>query len=620
MVKIRRAYEVLFLGLFLFFLLITDLRYLKGWPVSLFLEATPLVALATALTTHTLYRNLVWGLVVIAITMMLGRVWCNWMCPFGIMHHFFGWIGNRRNTKQMIEVNRYRKIYAIKYYILAAMLAMASLWMIPTALDSPGRIVRAYRESPAASAGFRVGPAVAGLFLVAGAVFALGKLYELAAARFKLRVVPDRARKGAMIGVGLALFLGLLVAGPSRVAGAVATGFGEAAEDHKGGSSTLQIGLLDPIALTVRSMTTSVLPTVHMASEGIYTEPREYWQAWIVGLIFFGFLVANWYIPRFFCRAICPLGALLGIFSRFALWRIDRDPVRCTDCDLCIKSCEGASDPHADLRKSECFVCLNCIEDCPHDALQFRFLPRKASEVTYPAVGRRQMLLAGAFGLLFFPMARLSGGVRKNFNRAVIRPPGSVAEDEFLRRCIKCDQCIRVCPTNVLQPALFEGGVEGLWTPIMISKMGWCELNCTLCSQVCPTGAIREISIAEKLGVGPFEAKGPIKTGTAFYNQGRCLPWAMDTSCVVCEEVCPVSPKAIFTRNVDVTDRWGATLQLKRPFIDPVKCIGCGICEHECPVKDDPAVYVTAIGETRDKSRSLLLTLVEDEAQDLVSV
>ncbi len=94
MVKIRRAYEGLFLGLFLFFLLITDLRYLKGWPVSLFLEATPLVAVTTALTTHTIYRNLVWGLVVIAVTMMLGRVWCNWMCPFGILHHIFGYIGN----------------------------------------------------------------------------------------------------------------------------------------------------------------------------------------------------------------------------------------------------------------------------------------------------------------------------------------------------------------------------------------------------------------------------------------------------------------------------------------------------------------------------------------------
>src|SRR3954464_3996442 len=143
MVKIRRAYEALFLGLFLFFLLITDLRYLKGWPVSLFLEATPLVAVSTALTTHTLYRNLVWGLVVIAITMMLGRVWCNWMCPFGILHHIFGVIGNRRNTKQQSEGNRTRNTHPIKYYILAAMIAMASLWMIPTAIDAPGQIVKA---------------------------------------------------------------------------------------------------------------------------------------------------------------------------------------------------------------------------------------------------------------------------------------------------------------------------------------------------------------------------------------------------------------------------------------------------------------------------------------------
>ena len=618
MVMIRRAYEVLFLGLFLFFLFITDLRFLKGWTVSLFLEATPLVAFATALTTHSIYRNLVWGLVIIAVTMMLGRVWCNWMCPFGILHHFFGWLGNRRSTKEMIEVNRYRKIYAIKYYILAAMVAMAGLWLIPATLSSPGLMLQAYRKAPASASGFRVSDIALGLFLIAGLSYGLSKLYAYLSAWLKMGVLSPRNQKTATMVLAGVLFAGFLAANPGRTMDAVGTGLTQAVEENK--SSTLQIGLLDPIALTVRSMTTSVLPTVHLASEAVYTEPREYWQAWVVGLIFFGFLVANWYIPRFFCRVVCPLGAFLGILSRFSLWRIDRDPVRCTDCDLCIKNCEGASDPHADLRKSECFVCLNCIEDCPHDALQFRFLPRKASEITFPAVGRRQMLLAGAFGLLFFPMSRLSGGVRKNWSKAVIRPPGSVEEDEFLRRCIKCDQCIRVCPTNVLQPALFESGIEGLWTPIMISKMGWCELNCTLCSQVCPTGAIREISIAEKLGNGPFESKGPIKTGTAFYNQGRCLPWAMDTECVVCEEVCPVSPKAIFTRNVEIINRWGETLHLKRPYIDPDRCIGCGICEHECPVKDDPAVYVTAIGETRSKTRSLLLSLVEEDAQDLVSI
>ena len=166
MVKIRRAYEVLFLGLFLFFLLITDLRYLKGWPVSLFLEATPLVAVSTALTTHTIYRNLVWGLVIIAVTMMLGRVWCNWMCPFGIMHHFFGWIGNRRNTKQLIEINRYKKIYAIKYYILAAMIAMASLWIIPTLWYAPGRIAHAYSVSETPSGGFQAREAFVAAVLV----------------------------------------------------------------------------------------------------------------------------------------------------------------------------------------------------------------------------------------------------------------------------------------------------------------------------------------------------------------------------------------------------------------------------------------------------------------------
>ena len=633
MVKIRRAYEVLFLGLFLFFLIITDLRYLRGWPVSLFLEATPLVAVATALTTHTIYRNHVWGLLIIAVTMMLGRVWCNWMCPFGILHHFFGWIGNRRNTKQMIEAKRYRKLYAIKYYILAVMLVMASIWIIPTLWNAPARIAEVYDFAARAgdgeaSSAVTFGQAFGPFRWLLGA--SLLSVLAVAAARWAGEAVPawlGRLR-GLSVFSGLlgltaaALLYGLVQAGPSATLRAVGSGLAISAAEQKRDNSSLQIGLLDPIALTVRSMTTSVLPTVQKATEAVYTDNREYLWGWVVGVIFVGLLVANWWIPRFFCRVLCPLGALLGVFSRFSLWRIDRDPVRCTDCDLCLKSCEGASDPHKDLRKSECFVCLNCIEDCPHDALTFRFLPRPASEVALPQVGRRQLLLAGLAGVVFFPMTRRSGLVTKNFQRSAMRPPGSVAEDEFLRRCIKCDQCIRVCPTNVLQPAMLETGLEGMWTPIMISKMGWCELNCTLCSQVCPTGAIREISIAEKLGVGPFEAKGPIKTGTAFYNQGRCLPWAMDTACVVCEEVCPVSPKAIFTRLHTETDRYGKVLTLKRPYIDADRCIGCGICEHECPVKDDPAVYVTAIGETRDKNRSLLLALVEDpqSARDWVSM
>lgn len=495
---IRLISQIFFIGLFLFFAFITQFGYLKGYPVSLFLEADPLVALATAITTHTIYRGLLWSLVVLIPTLLLGRFFCNWICPYGILHQFIGRLFNKRSIKEKIESNRYQKVFALKYYILIGMLAAAA--------------------------------------------------------------------------------------------------FG-----------SLQVGLLDPISLFFRSVTVSVLPTVNMATEWIYIQPFEYQFAWLVGFLLFFFVAMNLFIPRFFCRVLCPLGAMLGLCSRFSLWRIDRDVQKCDNCNLCLQRCEGASDPHTTLRKSECVVCFNCLDDCPHNALSFKMLPPIAHEATLPDLNHRRAVLAGLTGLLFFPFARSSGDLTKNFKKEVMRPPGAVAEPEFLKRCTKCDQCLRVCPTNVLQPALFEAGIEGVWTPIMNMKMGYCELNCTLCGQVCPTGAIQKISIPQKLGIGEFTDLGPVKTGTAFFDQGRCLPWSMDIPCVVCQEVCPISPKAIFSRPVDITDRWGKIVKLTRPYVDPTLCNGCGICEHECPVKDLRAVRVTAVGETRSQERSLLL-------------
>ena len=124
---------------------------------------------------------------------------------------------------------------------------------------------------------------------------------------------------------------------------------------------------------------------------------------------------------------------------------------------------------------------------------------------------------------------------------------------------------------------------------------------------MCPTGAIQKISTDRKLGTGKWADEGPIRVGTAFFDRGRCLPWAMETPCVVCEEVCPVSPKAIGTYEEEIT-RWdGQQVLLNKPYMRPELCIGCGICERECPVVDSAAVYVTAVGESRDKERSLLL-------------
>jgi len=124
---------------------------------------------------------------------------------------------------------------------------------------------------------------------------------------------------------------------------------------------------------------------------------------------------------------------------------------------------------------------------------------------------------------------------------------------------------------------------------------------------VCPTGAIRKITVEEKMGKGAFVEQGPVVLGTAFFDKGRCLPHAMQIACVVCEEVCPVSPKAIQTMDEEVKNVFGEVVVLNKPFMVPDLCIGCGICEAECPVRDQRAVYVTAVGESRSDERSLLL-------------
>jgi ferredoxin len=394
---------------------------------------------------------------------------------------------------------------------------------------------------------------------------------------------------------------------------------------------SLQIGLLDPIVLMYRTFSTVFAPasdmvvnTVEGTAASIQVDSpmldnlkfgpgvanRVFVGSFWIGLLFLLLLAMNFWYPRFFCRILCPLGALLGILSRFSLFRINRDVGKCTNCQQCLIRCEGASDPQSKVRVSECVSCLNCLEDCPENALSFSFTGLDHQQVIRgPDLSRRRLILAGITGLIAFPLLRNNGlATDENFSPYMIRPPGSVSEPEFMKKCIKCDQCINVCPTNVLQPAtLKEGGFETLWTPVMNFNIGHCQLKCNLCSEVCPTGAIRKITVAEKLGKNEYAQQGPIILGTAFINRSRCLPWANEIPCVVCEEVCPVAPKAIQTRDEEVKDVFGKKVVLNKPFVVPDLCIGCGICQTECPVADRPAVYVTAIGESRSQTRRLLL-------------
>jgi polyferredoxin len=406
------------------------------------------------------------------------------------------------------------------------------------------------------------------------------------------------------------------------------------------------VGWFDPFSLLVRSMGLSVLPAVNYASNSMlnalehsdggllqatgtalhaalaatilnFKQPH-FRQGVYLGLIFLLLLAANAWVTRFWCRALCPLGALLGVASRWSVLGLHKDAAACDKCNLCLLHCQGGDDPigAAPWHKAECLMCMNCVDACPHQGLEFRLF-RKEPEIAGANLPRRKMLAGLVAGLAAAPLLRANTALGKGRDERLIRPPGALEEADFLSRCLRCGECMKVCPNNSLQPALAEGGLEGLWTPVLTPRIGYCEPSCVLCSEVCPTGAIWKLTPKEKgwvVGVGQGDAKA-VRLGTAFYDRGRCLPWAMATDCIVCQEWCPVSPKAIYLQEAEIVDADGNKKVVKQPHVDPSRCVGCGACEYACPLQEHPAVYVTSIGESRSVDSQILLARRKGKAQ-----
>ena len=411
------------------------------------------------------------------------------------------------------------------------------------------------------------------------------------------------------------------------LAGLVAAAFG-----------SMVIGTLDPLSLLVRSVGLALLPAfnlvvrallvpmehsqiaviktsgglLHSALQGSILDLRQahFSQSVVLAVLFIVILCASMRVTRFWCRALCPLGALLGAASRWSILGLHKDASSCDRCNRCLLNCQGGDDPIgcAPWRKSECLMCMNCVDSCPHGTLEFRLF-RKEREVAGPDLGRRRTLTGIAAGAAAVPLARANTGLGKSRHERLLRPPGAVDEPDFLSRCIRCGECMKVCPNNSLQPTLTEAGLEGLWTPTLVPRIGYCEPSCVLCSEVCPTGAIWQITPREKGWVAgnATQLNQPVRLGTAFYDRGRCLPWGLATDCIVCEEWCPVSPKAIYVEEAQVIDSAGNTKTLKQPRVDPARCVGCGACEYACPLQERPAVYVTSTGESRSPSTQILL-------------
>jgi len=355
------------------------------------------------------------------------------------------------------------------------------------------------------------------------------------------------------------------------------------------------IGWLDPIPLLHRAVAGGLRPLWHGGAMP---------GGWIsFGLLAAILLLSAW-MPRFYCRGVCPLGALLGLFARLTPFRIRRGESDCTGCTLCVMPCQGADEPLDKHRVSECHVCLNCIGVCKEDTLRYG-LPEPPEIPPTPAldVGRRRLLLGVAGAAVFAPVLRAAGGGMNDRAHDAIRPPGALDEGGFLARCITCGACVASCPTSVIVSDVGRTGVEGLFTPVLDTRRGWCEPSCIRCGEVCPTDAIKTLDPKSKQAIG-----GPAEVviGTAFVDRGRCLPWAMETPCIVCEEMCPTSPKAIWLENVETVRQDGKKVLLQRPFVKPELCTGCGLCENRCPVGEQAAIRVSSVGESRDPKNQMM--------------
>lgn len=646
-VRARQISQLFFFLLFLWFCVVASVGetwwQLRGWPINWFLQLDPLVALGTALTTRALYAGLLWALVTMVLTIILGRFFCSWACPFGTLHHFVSFLGSRKKTlANKAARNRYHGAQRVKYVLLVFLLGAAAVELLVGLADLPGLLPG--RSWPG------------------WALFVLALLVVLFLALRKVAAKKATMAYWVAICVAVWMFLAWFWSGHSLI------------------GASLQTGLLDPIPLIQRTVNLVILPLVDGVTHQLAISQRHTQGAWLIGAVFLTAVLLNLSTPRFYCRFVCPLGALLGVLSRYALWRVGKNQRECSQCARCEAVCEGACNPSAKIRISECVLCMNCLDTCPEDLMGYSTTPSELGEVVSPDLSRRGFVVSLLSGVAAVPVTRLGGTLGANWSPTLIRPPGALMEEDFLKRCIKCGQCMRICPTNIIHPAQFQGGLEAFWTPTLDFRVGTsgCQYNCIACGHVCPTAAIRPVTVEEKQGKNDFAQAGPIRVGTAFVDRGRCLPWAMDKPCIVCQENCPVSPKAIFTREYfspvreapfmvksvhgmkvtlqgsnfspgvlatgdyfcraitqEKNGRWkiqentesvlllssshwrrhlpkpGQNLQieirLKQPHVDLRRCIGCGICEHECPVSGRRAIRVTAENESRSKAHRLLL-------------
>jgi MauM/NapG family ferredoxin protein len=333
-------------------------------------------------------------------------------------------------------------------------------------------------------------------------------------------------------------------------------------------------GLLDAVVAADNFLRSAMLPMYQPV----------YGLGGLAVLLFVTVLALNAKRARFWCRYLCPLGALLGLVSKVAwLRRITND--RCVECARCAPACPtGTIDAaqHYDSDPSECIMCLECAPACNKEGQQFRGHLAPAAWQPYDP-SRRQFIASAGAAVALVGLSAVEPPA-EHPQTFLLRPPGATDPD-FLAQCIRCGICLKVCPTSGLQPSLTAAGWTGIWTPVLVPRLGYCDFSCNACGQSCPTGAIPRLTL---------EDKRRTVIGHAYVDRNRCLPWASGRSCITCEEMCPLPEKAIQLEEVEAWTPDGQPTTLKRPYVVHERCIGCGICENHCPLSGQAGIRVYA--------------------------
>lgn len=337
-------------------------------------------------------------------------------------------------------------------------------------------------------------------------------------------------------------------------------------------------------------------------------------------------VILAWRNGRTYCNTICPVGTVLGFFSRFSLFKPVIDAEKCKECSLCTRRCKASCIDYKnhDIDYSRCVACMDCIDTCKHGALKYRFVGwgklvsgKKADNdrSSAPENQSRRNFLTGAGAFIGVTMLsaqekKIDGGLAEILDKKIpdrqtpIVPPGAISLKNMASHCTGCQLCVSACPNGVLRPS---AGLMTLMQPESSYERGYCRPECVKCSEVCPVGAILKITPAEK---------SAISIGHAVWVKENCIPLTDGVSCGNCARHCPTGAITMVPCS-EVCDSGkdagkgkghgkgngngngnGNGKQKRRhgnamvPLINEERCIGCGACENLCPARPFSAIYV----------------------------